>query len=79
MSQVSDQVPSAGGGGVGHSPTLNRQNLDLLDKQYEASKDFLYAKIFIQGDQGVKSKNNIFCSQSLFCYNNLSQFEDDND
>ncbi len=44
-----------------------------------ASKELLYAKIFIKGDNpGVQSKNNIFCSQSLFCYN-LSQFEEENE
>jgi len=58
---------------------LSKHNLEIFNKYNQASKELLYAKIFIQGDNpGVQSKNNIFCSQSLFCYN-LSQFEEEND
>jgi hypothetical protein len=53
--------------------------LEIFNQYNRASKELLYAKIFIQNDQpGVQSKNNIFCSQSLFCYN-LSQFEEENE
>ncbi|CDW78808.1 ccr4-not transcription complex subunit 4 isoform 3 [Stylonychia lemnae] len=52
---------------------LNKQNLDLLDKHYETSKDLMYAKIFCQ-DGAASMNNNFISSQSLFYYN--SQLDD---
>jgi|LauGreDrversion4_2_1035121.scaffolds.fasta_scaffold178440_2 hypothetical protein len=51
----------ASGSFMGPPTTLNRKNLELLDRENEANKDLFYAKIF-SNEEGVKSKNNIYCS-----------------